>query len=127
MTVTGDTWFYLTATWSRRTGLTVYIDDRPVSTVPSGTSGVNYQIYTKTPNFVIGRSATAASYYSKVNIGSFSTYKQLLSSGDVKANYRFFWIRGKRRRIVFYAARLVGDFMSYCFITCPQFANCKID
>ncbi|XP_031555970.1 uncharacterized protein LOC116292758 [Actinia tenebrosa] len=94
VTVTGDSWFYLTATWSRRTGLTLYIDDKPYSTVPSGMSGVVYPIYTGTPNFVIGRSATAASYYSKVNIGSFSTYNQLLSSNDVKANYRFFWIRG---------------------------------
>lgn len=95
VTVQGDRWFFLTVTWSRKTGMTLYMDGRLNARIPEGVSSLGYSVITASPNLAIGRSASSAAYFCKFSMSALVTFNQLLSPDNVMAITNFYWIRGR--------------------------------
>ena len=94
--VTADKWFFVTSTFSKNTGLDLYVDGEVTASDKTGTVGAEHVLFTQPKNFFLGRNAAAdGSLFGKFSMASFVTFKEVLSAASVGAVYSYFWRRGQ--------------------------------
>ena len=100
MSIKPGKWFYLTASFSQKSGLTMYEDGKVVSRDEHGTPGGSYPIDEEQTNFCIGRNVgNVGTVFARFYMSSFATFKEELSPDMVGKVYSFFWRQGRPFRM----------------------------
>lgn len=96
MKITPGKWFFVTVTFSQKSGLKMFEDEKMVSDDPNGTPGGDYPIDEMQPNLCVGRNVgNVGIVFSRFYMSSLVTFKEELSSEMVQKVFFFFSRQGE--------------------------------